>query len=148
MDYTTFNSTWARGSFPSTWGNYLPNYIYHNIFKNNTKHVSFQHPLSVENYGDDPDSLRTIIVNSTNIMDDGYPSGGNCWDDYTGIDGDGISDTPYVIDEYNTDRYPLVRGHSFFAVPEVPLGTIMALILSLAAFTLYTKKSKKKIKQS
>ena len=56
--------------------------------------------------------------------------------------------TPYVIDDYNTDRYPLVQDQSFFAVPEVPLGTVMALISSLAAFTLlYTIKSKKKIKQ-
>jgi len=44
------------------------------------------------------------------FWDDGYPSGGNYWSDYAGVDadGDGIGDTPYVIDENNTDRYPLI----------------------------------------
>ena len=44
------------------------------------------------------------------IWDDGYPSGGNYWSDYTGMDadGDGIGDTAYVIDEYNRDNYPLM----------------------------------------
>jgi len=52
--------------------------------------------------------------------DDGYPSGGNGWSDYPGVDdfsgpdqnatgSDGIGDTPYVIDENNQDRYPLMN---------------------------------------
>jgi len=50
-------------------------------------------------------------TSSINAWDDGYPSGGNYWSDYTGVDadGDGIGDTPYVIDENNTDRYPLMN---------------------------------------
>ncbi|MEM3765816.1 MAG: NosD domain-containing protein [Candidatus Bathyarchaeia archaeon] len=57
---------------------------------------------------------------STNVWDDGYPSGGNYWSDYVGVDyhsgsnqnlpnGDGIGDTPYVIDANNIDRYPLMN---------------------------------------
>jgi parallel beta-helix repeat protein len=53
-----------------------------------------------------------------NIWDNGYPSGGNYWDDYTGHDSysgpyqnetgsDGIGDTPYILDTNNTDNYPL-----------------------------------------
>lgn len=52
--------------------------------------------------------------------DNGYPSGGNYWSDYKGVDlysgpyqnitgCDGIGDTPYIIDEYNVDRYPLMN---------------------------------------
>ncbi len=54
-----------------------------------------------------------------NVWDDGYPSGGNYWSDYTGVDvksgsyqnetgSESIGDTPYIIDANNTDHYPLV----------------------------------------
>ena len=56
---------------------------------------------------------------STNVWDDNYPSGGNHWSDYTGVDvksgpnqdqpgSDGIGDTAYVIDGANQDNYPLM----------------------------------------
>lgn len=63
---------------------------------------------------------------SPNLWDNGYPSGGNYWSDYTGVDNksganqdqpgsDGIGDTPYdVVGGVNRDRYPLMS----------PLGTI------------------------
>ena len=78
------------------------NLIYHNSFIDN--------------------AFQATISNSTNIWDYGYPSGGNYWSDYTGIDmyigpyqnetgSDGIGDTPYVIDENNADRYPLMKPY-------------------------------------
>jgi len=63
-----------------------------------------------------------VICNSANFWDDGYPSGGNYWDDHVGTDlysgpyqnipgSDGIGDTPRVI--YTgvtvTDHYPLME---------------------------------------
>jgi parallel beta-helix repeat protein len=61
------------------------------------------------------------VVNyaSVEAWDDGYPSGGNYWSDYTGVDlysgpyqnetsSDGIGDTPYVINPDNKDHYPLM----------------------------------------
>jgi nitrous oxidase accessory protein NosD len=45
-----------------------------------------------------------------NTWDNGYPSGGNYWTDYTGTDPDrdGIGDTPYVFSD-NQDRFPLMQ---------------------------------------
>jgi parallel beta-helix repeat protein len=58
---------------------------------------------------------------ASNVWDDGYPSGGNYWSDYVGVDvkrgpnqdlpgSDGLGDTPYIIDASNTDHYPLFVG--------------------------------------
>jgi hypothetical protein len=57
-----------------------------------------------------------------NTWDDGYPSGGNYWSDYAGVDlfsgpyqnqtgSDGIGDTPYFIRANNTDNYPLMNPY-------------------------------------
>jgi parallel beta-helix repeat protein len=57
---------------------------------------------------------------TSNFLDNGYPSGGNYWSDYAGVDenhgenqnilgGDEIGDTPYYISGgSNQDRYPLI----------------------------------------
>jgi parallel beta-helix repeat protein len=92
------------------------NVIFHNNFINNTKQI--------------------YTYNSTNIWDDGYPSGGNYWSDYTDVDqysgpyqnetgSDGIWDHPYVILGNNQDNYPIV--------PEFPTWT--STLLLLLAFT-------------
>jgi parallel beta-helix repeat protein len=63
-----------------------------------------------------------IVKSKFNYWDDGYPSGGNYWSDYTGFDlysgpyqnetgSDGIGDTPYIIDANNIDRYPLMKPY-------------------------------------
>jgi parallel beta-helix repeat protein len=73
------------------------NKIYHNNFINN--------------------SVQTMCEeNSTNVWDDGYPSGGNYWSNYFGVDADcdGMGDTSHIIDVNNTDRYPLIAPITIF----------------------------------
>jgi len=81
------------------------NMFYHNNFAANTHQVN--------------------STSSTSVWDDGYPSGGNYWSDYTSIDlysgpyqnetgSDGIGDTTYDIDEDNIDGYPLMAPFSTF----------------------------------
>jgi len=54
-----------------------------------------------------------VTVGSSNIWDNGYPSGGNYRSNYEGPDAnsDGIGDSAYAIDGLNQDRYPLMEPY-------------------------------------
>ncbi len=100
----TANSTITRNNITANYRGITLRYssnnkFYSNNFINNTNQV--------------------YIVNSANTWDDGFPSGGNYWSDYTGVDScsgpsqteprkDGIGDFEYYIDSNNRDRYPLM----------------------------------------
>jgi len=82
------------------------NTVYHNNFINNG------------------DSNRVSSGNSNNIWDNGYPSGGNYWSDYIGVDNykgadqtetgcDGICDIARVV-VWNFDNYPLMAPIKIF----------------------------------
>jgi len=105
------------------------NKIYHNNFIDNEEHVHI-------------DTEYGAVVN---VWDDGYPSGGNYWSDYTGVDlfsgpyqnvtgSDGIGDTPYFIDENNQDNYPLMEPWS--PKPPTPLEALEELIETIETFEL------------
>ena len=74
------------------------NYIHHNNFNKSAFYVQISNSQSV------------------NLWYYGYPTEGNHWSDYTGADvnGDGIGEKPYTIDQNNTDRYPLVGSLTVF----------------------------------
>jgi len=107
LSYSSNNSISGNNLTANLWcGVYLylsSNYnrIYHNNFVNNTPY-------------------QADVYSSTSDWDNGYPSGGNYWSNYTGTDfhrgpyqnetgSDGIGDTAYIIDASNQDRYPLMK---------------------------------------
>jgi len=94
------------------------------------------------------DNNPQVIVQETNacVWDHGYPSGGNYWSDYSGVDfysgpnqnepgSDGIGDTPYMLDADNRDLYPLMdpcaRSHEVAVNRITPLKTIVCQGYSL-----------------
>jgi parallel beta-helix repeat protein len=84
-------------------GNSNDNTFYHNHFLDNPRgHVY----------------IPSYASASVNTWDDGYPSGGNYWGNYDGIDqyhgpdqnllgSDGIGDSPHFLGAGNVDNYPL-----------------------------------------
>jgi parallel beta-helix repeat protein len=81
-------------------GNDSTRIIYHNRFVNNTIHAQ-------------------SLIGAVYRWDYGYPAGGNYWSGYVCPDlfngphqnitgGDGIGDTPYIIDANNRDNYPFM----------------------------------------
>ncbi len=60
-------------------------------------------------YHNDFANLENASEAGTNVWDDGFPSGGNHWDDYWGVDldHDGLGEAPYLIPGgANEDAYP------------------------------------------
>jgi parallel beta-helix repeat protein len=107
------------------------NMVFHNSFISNT-------------------NQSTDTSDNKNQWDNGYPSGGNYWDDYSGMDlyngpnqdvfgSDGIGDSSYIIDSNSRDNYPLKKPYGEDVIPpEIELispgnydvikpGTIIAL---------------------
>ncbi|MFQ5885243.1 MAG: NosD domain-containing protein, partial [Thermoplasmata archaeon] len=79
------------------------------------------------------------ILGNENSWDNGYPSGGNYWSIYEGIDRcsgpnqdvcpdrDGIGDTPYLLDADSRDNYPLMLpfGMTHPRPPEMLKATLI-----------------------
>jgi nitrous oxidase accessory protein len=91
------------------------NLFYHNNFANNSKYYGI--------------SIRTS--ESINFWDNGVQ--GNYWEDYKGKDsnGDGVGDTPYVLDSNNIDHYPLMQPWTG-SLPAPNSGRNQILIVAIA----------------
>jgi parallel beta-helix repeat protein len=106
------NTAFANNITNNDYGVYLAtgalinNKFYHNNFINNTQQV--------------------YTGGSKSTWDDSFPSGGNFWSDYTGLDtnGDGIGDTPYNVDIINKDRYPLMLPWTPTGIHDVAVRSI------------------------
>ncbi|MFQ5621593.1 MAG: nitrous oxide reductase family maturation protein NosD [Candidatus Nanoarchaeia archaeon] len=105
---TIFSNTIAYNNYAIAFHNSSNNVIFHNNFIDGTQLI-YDYAWEF-----------SWVSLSINTWDDGYPSGGNYWSDYTGVDekrgpkqnqhgSDGIGDTSYLIDENNQDNYPLME---------------------------------------
>jgi len=115
-----FNNSFWRNEY-GMWIEGEHNFIYHNNFAYNHKNA---------------------YDNANNTWDNGYPSGGNYWSDYAGIDkfngpsqnisgSDGIGDMPYKVGK-SEDRYPLMELYEGAAsIPNSP---------PIPSFTYYPQK--------
>jgi parallel beta-helix repeat protein len=107
LETSSNNNTIVGNNVASNYNGILVGYysddnaIYHNNFLHNTVQVVH------------------ITSGCVNVWDNGYPSGGNFWSDYNGTDanGDGIGDTPYVINANNRDNYPLMTLYQYSYSP-------------------------------
>jgi parallel beta-helix repeat protein len=145
-----------------TYGIFLENYqqinIVGNNFENNTVGIflgdkasnnTIHHNNFINNQKDVTDVRSTIpfLPSPKNIWDTG--SRGNYWSSYNGTDndGDGIGDTPYVINDVNQDNYPLMNPVDMeeFIIPEFPSWTplLITLVAVVVVAVVYRHKLKK-----
>jgi parallel beta-helix repeat protein len=105
--WNSHNNTYANNNISNnsqgiSLGNSRNNIIFHNNFTNN-------------------DAQASATFGYANVWDNGYLSGGNYWSDNVGVDfksgisqnetgSDGIGDAKHVINENNTDRFPLMAS--------------------------------------
>ncbi len=86
----------------------------------------------------DNEVQTSAIERSINIWDNGKR--GNFWSDYTGSDlnGDGLGDMPYIIDDNQQDHHPLVtlfdsdNNNSCLPIETEPLPPLLFAIIGLA----------------
>lgn len=128
---TVFGNTIA-GNYDGFWLRYSSsNEIFANNMTGNEGYsIGLYYSSNNSIYHNNFVSNRQIYVEgSVNIWDHGYPSGGNYWSDYAGVDAksgihqnetgiDGIGDTAY-----EQDNYPLMGISSSFMVETPPFGS-------------------------
>jgi len=132
MTTNNLAALWIVGSSNDTiTNNYIMNNNQYGIILENSYNGTICHNNFISN------TNQVKIYDSTGTWDKGYPSGGNYWSNYTGVDlysgqyqnktgSDGIGDTPYNCSQNNQDRYPLMQVFTNIAVQGVvPIKTVV-----------------------
>jgi parallel beta-helix repeat protein len=106
----------SRGVYIGFWTTYYSspqgNLIVNNTLEGNSIGINIDYSNANAVYHNQivgNDAQSTVKPGYSNVWDNGCE--GNYWSDYNGTDsnGDGIGDTPYVIDANNVDNYPLMN---------------------------------------
>ena len=111
-------SYYGVGMYESSFNTISGNNLTKNTGKGISASISSNNRIYHNNFIEN--AVQVISYDSVNVWDNDYPSGGNYWSDYAGVDvysgpdqdqpgSDGIGDTPRVINAQNQDQYPLMR---------------------------------------
>jgi len=121
------------------WGNGYSNTVRDNVVSNNAVGIGLwggRPPSNNLIYHNDiiSNEKQAVDIGNTNKWDNGCPSGGNYWSDYTGVDNysgvnqdepgsDGIGDTPYAIYDFSGvlksyDNYPWLSQSDWLTPPD------------------------------
>jgi len=103
-----------------------------NVVLSNVVSSNIQAGLHITFYSGNNTFYHNNFNNSKNFESDfvniwDFEGEGNYWSDYVGgdFDGDGIGDTPHVLDKYNRDNYPLMGMFSDF---DIVLGEVTYIV--------------------
>jgi parallel beta-helix repeat protein len=146
-----------------TYGIFLENYqqinVVGNNFENNTVGIflgdkasnnTIHHNNFINNQKDVTDVRSTIpfLPSPKSIWD--TVSRGNYWSSYNGTDnnGDGIGDSPHLINDVNQDNYPLMNPVDIeeYIIPEFPswTPTLITLIAGASVIAISRRRLRKK----
>ncbi|MEM0057744.1 MAG: NosD domain-containing protein [Candidatus Bathyarchaeia archaeon] len=122
------------------------NIIYGNIFYESFVGINLTYSNNNIIYHNDfiRNIQQAFTINSTgNIWDAGPVFGGNYWSDYNGTDanGDGIGETPYIIDGDNVDHYPLIHPCSPHDITISKIMVKSAMLNQTSTITVAVKNS-------
>jgi len=159
LDHTQQNEVSGNLITDNTYGVYMrsaiQNKIEVNSLQNNVVGIHLEGSNGNNIFHNNLGNIVQVEGASYNIWDSGYPSGGNYWSDYTGLDlysgpyqnltgSDGIGDSVYRIDADNIDKYPLMQQ---YLIPEFSSVTILLIAMVITATAVIARRRKLALKQ-
>ena len=113
---TVYNNTWS--------GIEIRSISEYNLVTDCTSYQNYQGICLIDQISYNTLYHNNFFTNGENVYAQGenqWDNGkeGNYWDDYTGVDanGDGIGDTPYLINGNNQDHYPIMNLNGWLNNP-------------------------------